>query len=301
MKRIITYIILGFTLVSCAKWNDTESVELRPIHFWDRNPELWADYMEALRAYKQNDHYIYFARFDNAPEVATNEQSSLRSLPDSLDIVTLTNADNFCAADWEDMAVMHDKGIKVLYQIELAGRLEEFSDDAVLDSYLDATIAKVKEYGLDGWSFTTVRGMDPAVSGKHARIISKLSEARTDGQLIVSEGDPKYITVDDIEKLDYIVLPTEHLENTYDVRLCTLEAESLNIPADKILLAASVDAILADEEKVEHNAVTEMNMRVISFGPFAGLAIHDLAHDYYHQSGNYLIVRDAIQTLNPSK
>lgn len=42
-------------------------------------------------------------------------------------------------------------------------------------------------------------------------------------------------------------------------------------------------------------------MRVVSFGPFAGLAIHDLTHDYYHQSGNYLIVRHAIQTLNPSK
>ena len=301
MKRTITYIILGLSLVSCAKWNGTEAVQLNPVHFWDRNPELWADYMEALRDYRDTQHFIYYARFDNAPETAVNEQSSLRSLPDSLDIVTLTNADNFCAADREDMAVMHDKGIKVLYQIDLAGRLEEFSDDAALDSYVDATIAKVKEYGLDGWSFTTVRGMDPAVSGKHARIIAKLSEARTFGQLIVSEGDPKYITADGIKQLDYIVLPTEHLENTFDVRLCTLEAESQDIPAGKILLAASVDGILADEEKVEHNAVTEMNMRVVSFGPFAGLAIHDLAHDYYHQSGNYLTVRDAIQALNPSK
>lgn len=301
MKRIITYIILGLSLVSCAKWNETEAVQLRPVHFWDRNPELWADYMEALRDYRQTEHFIYYARFDNAPEIAVNEQSSLRSLPDSLDIVSLTNADNFCAADREDMTVMHDKGIKVLYQIDLAGRQEEFSDDAVLDSYLDATIAKVKEYGLDGWSFTTVRGTDPAVSGKHARIIEKLSQARKEGQLIVSEGDPHFIPAADLEKLDYLVLPTDQLENTYDVRLCTMEATALNIPADKILLAASVDGILADEDKVEHNAVTEMNLRVVSFGPFAGLAVYDLAHDYYHQSGNYLTLRYAIQTLNPSK
>ena len=294
--------MLGLSLVSCAEWNEAEPVELQPVHFWERNPELWKDYTEALRAYRETDHFIYYARFDNAQKVAVSEKNSLRSLPDSLDIVTLTNADRFSAADEEDLPLMHAKGIRVLYQVDLAGRMEEFSDKAALEGYLDQAIARVRELGLDGWSFTAVRSADPSVLERQSLTIGRLSEARGEKQLLVGEGEPGHIASGDIGKLDYIVLPTALLKNTFDVRMCTIEAvRDLKIPAEKILLSASVDGVLADEEKVERNAVTEMNMRVVSFGPFAGLAVYDLAHDYYHQSGNYVTVRHAIQSLNPSK
>ncbi len=54
----------------------------------------------------------------------------MRCLPDSLDIVALTNADNFSRYDAEDMAVMREKGTKVLWQVDYAGRAAEFADAA---------------------------------------------------------------------------------------------------------------------------------------------------------------------------
>lgn len=117
---------------------------------------------------------------------ATGEQDFMRCLPDSLDIVTLTNADNFSKFDAEDMSVMHEKGTKVLYQIDYAARAEEFADAAALDAYLDKVVVAVAANGMDGYSFTT----DPLAADATARIIDRLATARTDGQLLVFEVIP---------------------------------------------------------------------------------------------------------------
>lgn len=302
MNRVCIYIIMIFSLASCAKWNETESVSLNPVHIWDRDPALWESYMEALRAYRQSEHYIFYARLNNSPEIAVSERSSMRSLPDSLDIVSLTNADNYSAADAEDLEVMHKKGIKVLWQLDFAGRIDEFSDKEKLEAYIDKAVAGVKEKGLDGWSFTSVRNYDDRNESLHNIIVSKLSEVKTKSQIIVCEGDPAQIAPADIEKIDYFVLATDVMKNTFDVHMCTIEATTLlYIPKEKILLSANMASTILDEDKVTHNAVTEMNRRVISYGPFAGLAIYDIEHDYYHPGANYLTVRAAIQILNPSR
>lgn len=290
------------TLVSCAKWNETESVTLAPIHIWDRNPELWESYMKALKDYRQTEHYIYYARLENSPEVAVSERSSMRSLPDSLDIVSLTNADNFSNADMEDMSVMHDKGIKVLWQIDLVGRINEFSDTKALEIYLDKAISGVEEYGLDGWSFTSVRNYEVSTESLLSLIVEKLAGAKTNDRIIVCEGDPALIGANNIESIDYFVLATDMMKNTFDVKMSTIEATSVfHIPEDKILLSANMSSTIIDEDGETHNAVTEMNRKVVSFGPFAGLAIYDIEHDYYHSGANYLTVRAAIQVLNPSR
>lgn len=95
---------------ACSDWTETESVENSVRKPWEQDPALWADYTAALRAYKQSEHYLSYARLYNSPAKAASEQDFMRCLPDSLDIVTLTNADNFSAYDAEDMAVMRERG-----------------------------------------------------------------------------------------------------------------------------------------------------------------------------------------------
>lgn len=78
--------------VACDDWNEPEIVDIDINSAKEQNPELWARYMQALRTYKQSEHYLSYAHFDNSPEKSLNEGSYLRSLPDSLDIVTLGNS-----------------------------------------------------------------------------------------------------------------------------------------------------------------------------------------------------------------
>ena len=295
---ILPFAALLLAAVSCSDWTEMETVDNTVSKPWEQDPALWADYTAALRAYKQSEHYLSYARLYNSPAQATSEQDFMRCLPDSLDIVTLTNADNFSAYDAEDMEVMREKGTRVLYQVDYAGRKAEFADAAALKTYLDGVIAAVAAHGLDGYSFTA----DPLDAAATASIVATLSAAKTDGQLLVFEGNPLSVAAADRDKLDYVVLDTEKAENTTDVRLQVLNATGYaGIPANRLLLAAEIDAPLQDADRTEYAAVALMARCVVEYGPLAGFAAYNIAGDYYHADRNYSTIREAIQTLNPSK
>lgn len=296
--RLILPVVVLLLGASCSDWTETENIDNTVLKPWEQDPALWADYTAALRAYKASEHYLSYARLHNSPSPASSEQDFMRCLPDSLDIVTLTNADNFSAYDAEDMAVMREKGTRVLYQVDYAARKAEFSGEAALKAYLDGVIASVAAHGLDGYSFTT----DPLDAAATASIVATLSAAKTDGQLLVFEGNPLSVAAADREKLDYVVLDTETAENTTEVQLQVLNATGYaGIAADKLLLAAEIDAPLQDADRTEYAAVEAMARCVVEYGPLAGFAAYNIAGDYYHADRNYSMIREAIQTLNPSK
>jgi len=212
--------------------------------------------------------------------------------------VTLTNADNFSKFDAEDMDVMREKGTKVLYQVDYAARAEEFADMQALDAYLDRVVAAVAANGMDGYSFTT----DPLATDATARIVEKFAAAKSEGQLLVFEGNPLSLAAADRPRVDFVALDTEKLENVQEVRLRVMNATGYaGIAPEKLLLAAEISAPLLDEDRTEFAAVEEMSRRVIEFGPLGGLAAYNIAEDYYHAEMNYQTIRKAIQTLNPAK
>lgn len=296
--RLILPVVVLLLGASCSDWTETENIDNTVLKPWEQDPALWADYTAALRSYKASEHYLSYARLHNSPSPAASEQDFMRCLPDSLDIVTLTNADNFSAYDAEDLAAMHEKGTKVLYQVDYAARKAEFSGEATLKTYLDGVIAAVAANGLDGYSFTT----DPLDAAATATIVATLSAARSDGQLLVFEGNPLSVAEADRAKLDFVVLDTEKAENTTEVQLLVLNATGYaGIAPEKLLLAAEIDAPLQDEDRTEYAAVELMARCVVEYGPLAGFAAYNIAGDYYHAEMNYQTIRTAIQTLNPSK
>lgn len=296
--RLILPVVVLLLGASCSDWTETENIESTVRKPWEQDPALWADYTAALRAYKASAHYLSYARLHNSPSPAASEQDFMRCLPDSLDIVTLTNADNFSAYDAEDMATMREKGTKVLYQVDYAARKAEFSGEAALKTYLDGVIAAVKANGMDGYSFTA----DPLDAAATATIVATLSAAKGDTRLLVFEGNPLSVAAADRAKLDFVVLDTEKAENTTEVQLQVLNATGYaGIPAGKLLLAAEIDAPLQDADRTEYAAVEAMARCVVEYGPLAGFAAYNIAGDYYHAEMNYQTIRTAIQTLNPSK
>ncbi|MEG0808326.1 MAG: glycoside hydrolase family 18 [Alistipes sp.] len=303
MKIIcLTLCLLSFGLLaSCSDWTQMETVDNKVNKPWEQDPVLWAQYTAALRAYKQGEHFVAYVRLYNSPKVAGSEQDFMRCLPDSLDFVSLTNADNFSAFDREDMAVMREKGTKVLYQVDYARRAAELNDAAKLGGYLDKVIAVVQAEGLDGYAFTGIPQIgDAATAATAALIVEKL--AADASKTLVFEGNPLFVAEGDRAKIDYFVLDTEKTEDVLNVRLQVLGALGYaKVPAAKLVLAADAGAPLLDEERKEFAAIDEMSRRVISFGPLAGLATYDISKDYYHSDRNYQTIRTAIQTMNPSK
>lgn len=307
-KNIIKLICLSLlaassALTSCSDWTQTEGLDKEVERPEDQNPELWAQYTAALREYKQSEHVISYARLFNSPEMASSEKDFMRCLPDSLDIVSLANADNFSTHDLEDLFVMREKGTRVLYQVDYARRAEEFSDAAKLGAYLDRVIAFVGETRLNGYSFTGIpQAGDAVTEAAAALIVEKLSSAKAEGQLLVFEGNPLFVAAADRAQVDYFVLNTESTYNVTDLKMQVLGATGFAAVAQqKLLLAASVNSPLVDESDVEHAAITEMANRVVSLGPLAGFGVYNISEDYYDAEKNYKLTRNAIQTLNPSK
>lgn len=299
----IGYCLLALMLcASCTEWNTTESLTIETTRPWDREPELWEEYKADIRDYKSRDHSLVYIRFENSPENAVSEKGYMRCLPDSLDIVSLTNAGNFSQFDAEDMEWMRSVGTKVLYQVDFAGRTEELSDEAALTACLDKAIASVRDNGLDGWSFTgTPKSGDDRIAALSKKMVETLSAARTAGQLLVFEGHHAFIAAEDIEKIDLFVLGTETLENSYDLRNMVTDAEEYGIPKSKTLLAASSEGVYYNDENKEVPVIDAMADNTILHGPMAGLALYGMEPDFYHYEGNWLKIRSTIERLNPSK
>jgi hypothetical protein len=296
-------------ITSCDKWTETEPVEQKPARPVEQDPALWAGYTAALREYKKSDHTVVFAGFDNGTTNATSEKDFLRSLPDSLDIVSLTNADNFSKYDAEDMAVMREKGTKVVYLVDYASRSAEFADLAALGAYLDKVVARVAELGLDGLSFSgvPVYGSDAEQTAQKAvaaLFIEKFAAVAGPGKdlVLLFEGDPQFLTPADRAKIDWFVLDTKFTNDATNLKMQVLRALGASaVPREKLLLGTMTEFEFIDERKAGSNAIPALTLRVPELGPLAGLCIYNVNQDYFGSEMIYSLTRGSIQTLNPSK
>lgn len=301
---IVLLMMAGFT--ACEKWNEPQSVEIDVKTPKEQNPELWARYMDVLKQYKQSKHFIAYARFENGAEKPAGGAQLLRTMPDSLDVVSLANADRMSDADREDIAVLHEKSTRVLFLVDYAVKSAELADAAKLGAYLDQAVATAAEHNLDGFAFTGIPlfgGTDEQQAARRQAaklIVQKLSAVAGSGKdkLLVLEGDPAFVDKADVEKLSYVALNTEKTANVTDLKI-QVGMALLLVPKDKLLLTALPDGVIANEENLKKPAVAELTERVASLGPLAGIAVADIGKDYYDPAKSYPRTRQAIRMMNP--
>lgn len=93
MKNLfnITLAILASSiLLSCSDWTEMESREIKQNGGINTQETDYAkSYFKNLRAYKKSDHAIAFGWFGNWNASGASQQGYLRSLPDSVDIISL--------------------------------------------------------------------------------------------------------------------------------------------------------------------------------------------------------------------
>ena len=226
LKRLIAITSSALLIASCSDWTKVESVGIKETMPWENNPAEWSEYQARVRDYKNRPHKLTYIRFENSPEGVQNEKGSLRSLPDSLDMVSLTNGENFSKYDEEDMARMKAVNIKVLYQIDLVK-----SENA--GNAIDKAVSTVLNHSLDGFSFTA------STSESASAAIGRLSAAKAENQMLVCEGNPELLSKEDIDKIDLFVLSTETIETDFDLRNFLSDVLETGVQRDKMLLSVS--------------------------------------------------------------
>ena len=299
-KLLIPTLLAALLLAGCSGWTETESITIDTVLPWEQDPALWEEYKAAIREYKSRDHQLIYVRFENSPEGAVSEKGYMRCLPDSLDIVSLTNAENFSRFDAEDMEWMKSIGTRVLYQIDFASDPQALLDQTARDAAIDRAIATVQDNGLDGFSLTGIPKEDGGTTAAAAKAaVERIVAARKEGQIVSFEGNPAFIPQEDMQSIDLFVLATETVENGYDLRNTVLDATDWGVPKEKMLLAADFDGVYYDSDNAETPVLEAMADNVISFGPMAGLALYGIESDYYHYDGDWLTLRSLISRMNP--
>lgn len=294
---LATAVILA---TGCSDWTATESVTIDTVLPWEQNPELWAEYKATIKDYKSRDHQLIYIRFENSPSDAASEKGYMRCLPDSLDIVSLTNAENFSQYDAEDMEWMKSVGTKVLYQIDFAGNPDMLYDNAQLTAALDEATAAAKEHGLDGFSFTGLPKDDGGVTAAASKtVVERLSAAAGADGILAFEGNPAFIAKEDLEKIGLFVIASETAENAFELRNIVFDAVDWGVPKDKMLLAADFNGSFYNADNTSTDVLTSIADQTVILGPMAGLALYNIEQDYYHYEGDWLTVRSLISRLNP--
>ncbi|WP_418983644.1 glycoside hydrolase family 18 [Alistipes sp.] len=301
MKYSLKYLILALFLpVACcftACDTDIEAIDQAILTPDEQDPEQYEAYCKALRDYKSSEHYVVLASLDNAPQVPGSEKVFLRSLPDSLDIVTLANADNLSAYDIEDIPQAQRKGTKILYAIDYNARSATM-DAAAFGKYLDQVAEKVAAYGFDGITVTYDGPMTADAKDAAAAVVGKFAGRSL---LLVWEGNPLFIPKADHDKFAYCILNTLEIGNTFNLRSQIDYAVNFaGVPMAKLIVSADPTGRLTDDALQFQPSVLETAKSVITMGPLAGLGVYHVGEDYFDAYINYRQTKQAIGLLNPA-
>lgn len=281
MKKYIPFLLTALLLASCTEVETIDRTTLKPEQ---QNPELHARYLAALCDYKQSEHFLTYARMDNAPEVSTSPRDYLHAMPDSLDMIALRRP--LSRFDLQDLPAVQAKGTKVLAWADCA-------DAATAAAAVRAALEQIAACGLDGLVLSCgATPLDGAL----------LTEAATlTGKTLIFEGDPALVPPESREKIDLYVRDVTGVNNVFTLQTeVDYILERVGIPAAKLLLATTPDSRMDDAALHAQEALPLVARAVMTYGPLAGIAVYDIGKDYYDPSTNYRRTKQAIALLNPA-
>lgn len=251
---------------SCSDWTEPESLGIKQPGFEQQNPELYARYLESLRNYKQSEHPVIYAWFDNVRKQPVTRAHHLSSVPDSVDVISLLSPDSLCAREIEEMrSVQKEKGTKVIFTFSyakmeacytlsdtssVADKKTELSEDGFLEymsAYADKQLALVDKYNYDGVAIWydpkyTDHLEEPERLRERKRqevFLTKIKEwvALNPDKMFVYEGTPQNLidkTILDLSK--YVVLRTFDVHTNYGLTYRVNMALREGVPADRFIV-----------------------------------------------------------------
>lgn len=317
INRILNLLIIaafftgaGYLMSSCEDWTETESVDRETLTPDKQNPELYAKYTQAVRDYKKRNHYAVCVHFENGL-TGSGEKDYLRSLPDSIDVVVLKNADALTPADLEDLPKLQQLfATNFLFGLDINSFIEEVESKGkelqeVLSPAFDEMIALISENELDGASIAYKGDIDPeneTVVQLQQLILSKVEPLAKVGKILYFEGNPLFIPKESRELFNAYVLNSTSVMNALELQLLIEQsAEYAEIPLNKILITADPELMIRDNENNLVSQIPFLSEQVINCGPVGGILIRNAMNDYHAQPNKtYYDIRNAVQTLNPS-
>lgn len=330
---ILNILLVCSVAVSCSEWTTPESLEFEKNSIQQTDPELYRQYCEAVKEYKETDHKIMYVTFDNVEKIS-NGSHNIVMLPDSVDYVQLHNPE-IAEPVLKEMNAMREKlGTRFVLRFSYNECLSEYeaikataepeTEIPAFEEYLGGQLAKVTakvaEYGLDGFTFAFTCGNPyemtssdrSALEQEQQMVFPQVSEwiSANAEKKFFFEGYPHYILVDGVlDAAEYVILPTRSERATGDLAYRALQAvNSGKIAKDtRFLFAVETPSFIEEEYLVGQFVLGEQIPLAAEWiaadASFekSGLAVWNIQRDYFDTKKIYSTVRRAIKTMNPNE
>ncbi len=112
------FAVTALSMASCSDWTATEGLDIKYPSLESQNPELYRQYIEALRNYKASEHKVVLTEMRNTLAAPSQRNEHLTTMPDSVDYITLLSPDNLHPTLHKEFDEVRKKGTKVLCNID---------------------------------------------------------------------------------------------------------------------------------------------------------------------------------------
>lgn len=313
MQKLYTIVLtalMATTLFSCDKWTDMEAKSYEP------GPKS-AEYYAALRAYKQTDHAISFGWYGGwTAEGGASLYNSLRSLPDSLDIVSIWGGKfNLSQRQIDEKKYIQEVlGTKVIFTLfshnmaNFPGDFENIPEN--IPAVAKALADSIAKYEYDGIDF------DQESSGKDlfhdkTNMTTLLRETRKQlgpDKLILVDGNVGIITEEGWTYADYAVSQayTTTRPSSLQTRFDAAKANGLN--PERFIVTENFESYAANGGVTYTDPVHGKIPSLLGMaywnpeeGRKGGAGSYHMEYEFLLDSSDpYKYLRQAIQIMNPA-
>lgn len=316
MKNIIKSIGLcfglGLALQACDDWTIPESEVIQNLEGTPK-PE---EYYEKLRAYKKTDHQLAFGWFGFwSGGTSTSARGSLRSIPDSMDIVSIWGEKfNLTQAHIDDLRYVQEKyGTRVTFTLfshnmsNLVGDLFP-NEPEYIPQAAKALADSIFKYGYDGIDFDHECTSGQLFYNKD-NMTTLLREMRKNlgpDKLILVDGNISLITEEGWSYADYAVSQAYgtsgpgRLESRYNGVKQYIGPERLIVTENFESYWETGGVNYTDENgNVMPSLLGMATWQPKDGGRKGGVGAYHMEYEYKHDP-EYKYMRQAIQIMNPA-
>ena len=314
---------------ACEDWTEVESVTINTPGVAEQNPEQYAKYLQNLVSYKNSDHKIVYAWFDNSEKSPFSRGQHISDAPDSLDIISLMYPGELAEFETADIEMVRQKGTKVVYTISFDKIQKEYTEkvkegsltEGTFDTYLTSELNKQIGYaGIYDGMIIEYKGRNPIYMSNEEKTEAKKYQDSffgavsgwknsNSGKILSFQGNPENLISQTIlENCKHIILNTDNVVD--DAQLSVVARKALladNVPSDRFIVTVSTASLDASDKKTgfygEDRAITEAAywvMEPTTDFTKSGLAIYNVQNDYYNANHTYKYVKEAINIMNPA-
>lgn len=330
MKRIYTNKILQFALTifslslvaaSCSDWVEIENKKIQDLEGTPKSAEYYAN----LRAYKESDHQVAFGWFgfwDGG--VSTTARGSLRSAPDSMDIIAIWGAEfkyNLPEHKIADMRYVQEVyGTKVVFTTFAHDLPEGYErNDEGIKEYAQALCDSVYKYGYDGLDldyepgfggrgfFASDYGYKDNMEVLLRELATRLGPASGADKLLIIDGVPFHLNEGLAELFDYGIVQAYNSSGDYDLQRRFNSAYEKGWKPEQYIFTENFESLwktggtthFQTSEGDKMNSLSGMALFNPTQGKKAGCGAFHMEYEYAHNP-EYKYMRKAIQLMNPA-